>query len=369
MHVDARRYPLAAWLYGQRGFAYQISDGEQAVKTLNQATMQDVATRAGVSKSTVSHVINATRVVEEDTRQKVLQAIQELKYRPSAAARSLTTKRTGTVGVVISDSSNPFFGELLLSIEEVLRPQNYAVIICNTNETLEYEAHYLDLLLNQRVDGIIAAAVSQPWVELARAEVQHTPVVFVDRAFDNIDSFYVGVDNTAGAYLGTQHLVKCGYQKVGILAGLERLSTMRERLAGYWQALQDAGIHVNEEWIIRSQLSVEGGRQAMRSMLSLRDKPQAVLINNNLLALGALLVLGETEPDCTQNLGIVCFDDHPWSAVSNPPLTVVRQPTQKIGQVAAEMILSLINDRPVSQKRVILDCELVVRRSCRPSPA
>lgn len=335
------------------------------MKALNQATIQDVATRAGVSKSTVSHVINATRVVEEETRQKVLQAIQELRYRPSAAARSLTTKRTGTVGIVISDSSNPFFGELLLSIEEVLRPQNYATIICNTNETLEYEAHYLDLLLNQRVDGIIAAAMSQPWIELARAEVQHTPVVFVDRAFDNMDSFYVGVNNKAGATLGTQHLIGCGYRKIGILAGLRRLSTMRERLDGYCQALHGAGIQVNDQWIVPSQLTVEGGRQAMRAILNLPDKPEALFINNNLLALGALLEVGETNPDLTKELGIVCFDDHPWSAVTNPPLTVVRQPTQKIGQIAAEMILALINDRPVAEKRVILDCELVVRRSCR----
>ncbi len=334
------------------------------MKALNQATMQDVASRAGVSKSTVSHVINATRVVEEETRQKVLQAIQELRYRPSAAARSLTTKRTGTVGVVISDSSNPFFGELLLSIEEVLRPQNYAAIICNTNETLEYEAHYLDLLLNQRVDGVIAAAMSQPWIELARAEVQHTPVVFVDRAFDSMDSYYVGVDNKAGAYMGTQHLIGCGYRKIGILAGLERLSTMRERLDGYCQALQDAGIDINQEWIMPSLLTVEGGRQAMRSLLHRADRPEAVFINNNLLALGALREMGEMEPGCTKGLGIVCFDDHPWSEVSDPPLTVVRQPTQKIGQIAAEMILALINGQPVPQKRVILDCELVVRRSC-----
>ena len=214
---------------------------------MNQATIKDVAVRAGVSKTTVSHVINASRFVEEETRRKVLQAIAELHYRPSAAARSLTTKRTRTIGIVISDSSNPFFGDMLLRIEEVLRPQNYALIICNTNETLEYEAHYLDLLLNQRVDGIIAAATSQPWIELSKAETQHTPIVFVDRAFDNLDGYYVGVDNKYGAYIGTQHLIKCGYQKIGILAGLERLSTMRERTEGYRCALQDAGIPIHNE--------------------------------------------------------------------------------------------------------------------------
>ena len=167
---------------------------------MHQATIKDVAALAGVSKTTVSHVINETRFVEEDTRLKVLQAIDELQYRPNAAARSLTTKRTGTIGMLISDSSNPFFGEILLSVEEVLRPKDYALIICNTAETLEYEAHYLDLLLSQRVDGIIAAATSQSWIELSKAKVRHTPVVFVDRTFDNFDGFYVGVDNHAGAY-------------------------------------------------------------------------------------------------------------------------------------------------------------------------
>ena len=332
---------------------------------MNQATIHDVAVRAGVSKTTVSHVINATRFVEEETRQRVLQAIQELQYRPSAAARSLTTGRTGTVGIVVSDTSNPFFGELLLGVEEVLRPQNYALIICNTNETLEYEAHYLNLLLNQRVDGIITAATSQPWIELSKAEVQRTPVVFVDRTFDNPDSYYVGVDNKAGAYQGTQHLILCGYKRIGILAGLDRLSTMRERLDGYCQALQDAGLPVNNDWIIPSQLSVDGGRQAMRTLFGQVDVPEAVFINNNLLTLGALLEMRELGLECTKDIGIVSFDDHPWAAVSCPPLTVVRQPTRKLGQAAAEMILALINEHPVVERRVVLDCELIRRQSCR----
>jgi len=332
---------------------------------LNQPTIKDVAIQAGVSKTTVSHVINATRFVEEETRVKVLQAIKELNYRPSVAARSLTTKRTGIVGIVISDSSNPFFGELLLAIEEVLRPQNYALMICNTNETLEYESHYLDLLLNQRVDGIIAAATSQPWIELSKAEVQHTPVVFVDRVFDNLEGFFVGANNKGGAYQGTRYLAQCGYRKIGILAGLDRLSTMRERLDGFCQALQDSGLPVNEEWIIPSMLCVEGGRQAMRELFGQPDIPEAVFINNNLLALGALLEMQDLGLSCAEDIGIVCFDDHPWSAVSCPPLTVVRQPTRKIGEVSAEMILALINNQPVPEKHVILDCELIERQSCR----
>jgi LacI family transcriptional regulator len=311
-------------------------------------------------------VINGTRFVEDETRDKVLQAIQDLHYRPSAAARSLTTKRTGTVGIVISDSSNPFFGDLLLGVEEVLRPQNYALMICNTNETLAYEAHYLNLLLNQRVDGIIAAATSQPWIELSKAEEQSTPVVFVDRAFDHLDGFFVGVDNKAGAYQGTQLLIRRGYQKIGVLSGLDRLSTMRERLDGFCQALQDAGLPVNRQWMIPSPLSVDGGRQAMRALFSQPDCPDAVFINNNLLALGALLAIRDANTPCKNGIGMVCFDDHPWAAVSNPPLTVVQQPTREIGHVAANMILDRINGKEVVNKHVILDCKIIERQSCLP---
>ena len=154
-----------------------------------------------------SHYLSYIRfILEEDVvpratiKEKVLQAIDELQYWTNSTARRLTAKRNGTIGMRISDSSNPFFGEILFSFEDVLHPKDYALNICNTTETLGYEAHYLDLLLSQRVDGIIAVATSQPWIELSKAEVQHTPVVFADHAFDNFQSFYVGVDNRTGAY-------------------------------------------------------------------------------------------------------------------------------------------------------------------------
>jgi DNA-binding LacI/PurR family transcriptional regulator len=140
---------------------------------------------------------------------------------------------------------------------------------------------------------------------------------------------------------------------------------MRERLDGYCQALSDAGLPIKNEWIIRSNLSVEGGRQAMRELFCQSDSPEAVFINNNLLSLGALLEMRELDLDCPEDVGIVSFDDHPWAEVSSPPLTVVRQPTRKIGQVSAEMILALINNQPLSEKRVTLSCELVERQSCR----
>ncbi len=326
--------------------------------------MRDVAERARVSKTTVSHVINNTRFVEEETKQRVLQAIAELGYYPNAAARSLTTKRTGTIGVVISDATNLFFSEVMLGIEDVLLPENYGLIVCNTDEILEREAHYLELLLSQRVEGIIAAATSQRWAILAEAEVQHTPIVFVDRTFEGAKGPYVGVNNEQGAYLGTQHLIEHGHHQIGILAGFQRLSTMRERLAGFRQALQDYNISLPEEWVVTSILSIEAGRETTRQILSLSMRPTALFTNNNLLSLGALLAVKELGLHCPGDIALVGFDDHPWAAVSDPPLTVVRQPTRELGQIAAQMLLALINGEQPAESRVILECELIMRKSC-----
>lgn len=331
---------------------------------MRRPTINDVAKRAGVSKTTVSHVINNTRFVEEETRQRVLQAIAELGYRPSTVARSLTTNRTETIGVIVSDASNYFFGEVLLGIEDVLRPANYGLIVCNTAEILEREAHYLDLLLRQRVDGIIAAATSQRWDILAQAEVQHMPVVFMDRSFEDLNGPFVGVNNKRGAYLGVRHLIECGHRQIGILAGFQRLSTMRERLAGFRQALQEHDIPLPEKWVVTSPLSIEAGREAMRQILSLPERPTAVFLNNNLLSLGALLAIKELGLRCPEDIALVGFDDHPWAAVSGPPLTVVRQPAQQLGQVAAQMLLDLINGEQPPESRVILDCEVISRQSC-----
>ena len=332
----------------------------------SRPTISDVARRAFVSKTTVSHVLNGTRFVEDETKQRVLQAIAELGYRPSAAARSLTTKRTGTVGMVISDASNHFFSELLRGVDDVLGPKGYGLIVCNTDEVLERESHYLNLLLSQRVEGIIAAATSQKWAEIAQAEAKRTPIVFVDRAFEGMEGPYIGVDNRGGAYRGTHHLIEAGHRKIGIIAGFQRLSTMRERLAGFRLALAEEGVPLPEEWISTSPLSIEAGREATRRVLTLPERPTALFVSNNFLMLGALLVFKELGLRCPQEIAVMGFDDHPWAGVCSPPLSVVRQPSRRLGQLSAETLSTLIDGGTLTNRSITLDCELVLRQSCCP---
>jgi LacI family transcriptional regulator len=327
-------------------------------------TISDVAGLAGVSKATVSRVINSVGFVEAETKQRVMQAVMQLGYRPNNAARSLTTKRTRTIGMIISDASNLFFGDMLRGVEDTLQPQSYGLLVCNTDEVLERESHYFDLLLRHQVEGIIAAATSRLWDVLGKAELQHTPVIYVDRIFEGPERPYVGVNNQAGAYLGTCHLIACGYRDIGIVAGFQRLSTMRERLAGFHQAVMEHKIDVPDDWVVTCPLTIEAAQEAARRLLTLPTRPRAIFVNNNLLSLGALLAIKELGLRCPEDIALVGFDDHPWAAVADPPLTVVRQPARELGRVAAQALCKLINGEPLPEQQVLLDCTLVVRESC-----
>lgn len=331
----------------------------------HRTSIAQVAVRAGVSKTTVSHVINNTRLVSEPTKQRVLKAIADLDYRPSAAARSLTTKKSGVVGVIISDARNHFFGELLRGIEDGFGTAGYGLMVCDTDELLDRERVYLDLLLRQHVDGIIMAAASRDSAALNTARSYNLPVVFVDRRFRNIPGPLVGVDNEAGAYLGTSHLIEAGHRDIGLIAGFSRLSTMRERASGVRRALREFGLAARSKWIVSSPLSVEAGRAAVRRALSMSPRPTALFINNNLLTLGGLLALRDLRLRCPDDVGLVGFDDHPWASVSAPPLTVVAQPVHELGLAAARTLFEIMSGRDIGQD-VTLPCKLIVRESCCP---
>ncbi len=334
---------------------------------MKRININDIALKAGVSKATVSHVINNTRFVEDDTRQRVVKIIEETGFEPSSIARSLTTKSTQTIGVLVSDITNSFFGEILRGIEDILHPMNYSIVVCNTDEILEREDHYINILLRQRVDGIIAAATSDRWESLEKARRQHIPVVLLDRYYEGADFPFVGVNNFEGAYLGTRHLIDAGYREIGILSGFQRLTTMQERLAGFKHALNEYHIDLPDEWIVSSPLSMEAGREAAHKIFSLPHRPRALFLNNNFLSLGTLFAINDLKLRCPEDIAIVGFDDHSWAAVACSPLTVVSQPIRNLGQEAAKLLMDAINGKEVENRRVELECNLIIRDSCCPT--
>ena len=328
-----------------------------------KVTINDIANQAGVSKSTVSHVINNTRFVEETTRQKVLRIIQTTGYQPSLTARSLTTNRTETIGVILSDITSQFFIDVVRGIEEITRPACYSLIVCDTDESREDEDHYLSLLVRQRVDGIIAAAAHKNWDVFNLAAKTQIPIVFVDRKFEGMEGPFVGADNFKGAAEAARHLIERGHRRIGVISGPLDLSTMGERLAGFQQTLFSNGINLTDQHILKVPTRTEEGRLAAIQLLSLAERPTAIFTNNYFHTLGALLAIKELELKCPGEIALVGFDDHPWAAVSDPPLTVVRQPGKKMGQRAANILLGLINGETPPMENPLMQCELIIRKS------
>ena len=328
------------------------------------ATIQDVADRAGVSIATVSHVLNNTRFVSDETRAVVLEAIQELNYHPSAAARSLSSRKTQTVGMVISDITNIFFGRMIQGVLDVITPQDYNLILCTTGDIAAKEEEYFQLLFGRAVDGVIAAAASQKWSTFQLVETGQIPIVFIDRTFEGLKGPFVGVDNERGAYEANIHLVRNGHQRIGLVAGKAGMSSMEERFDGYKRALTESSIQFDPDLVVFGALTVDGGREAALRLLNRPDPPTAIFSNNNQLTLGVLLAFQEMNYNCPDDISLACFDDHPWSVVASPALTCVRQPDYEIGRVAANLLLEMLAGESIVADRVILSPELVVRQSC-----
>ena len=329
------------------------------------ANIREVAARAGVSIATVSHVFNGTRPVSDDVRQRVAQAAADLRYYPNYLARSLTTKKTGTVGMVVSDMSNPFFAELIHGVEKTLSARQYNLMICNTEDNPSKEEEYLRLLMAKRVDGIIATVASEQWATLQVAEVSAFPLVFVDLRVEGVLGPVVCGANEAGAYQGVSHLIADGHLSIGILAGMPGMSTMRDRLAGYRRALAEHSISYEQRLVRFSRLDVESAAQQMRALMAEVPRPTAVFLNNNLLALGAMFALQEIELSCPEDVALAAFDDVPWMRISDPPLTALRQPNYEMGAMAGQLLLQQLRGEPVPRTTITLQPDLVVRQSCR----
>ncbi len=344
------------------------------------ATIQDVAQLAGVSKATVSHVINDTRPVTPATRQVVLDAIAQLNYRPSAIARSLNTNVTHTIGVLVADITNPFFSGLVRGVERQLSLQGYNLIVCNTDEDPEQEARYLDLLLAKRVDGLIVAPSGAAQPLFQQFSAYNTPLVFVDRHPDKPYGPVIEIDNFAAGYEATKHLIRWGHRRIAILSRNPTLSTARGRISGYSKALQAHGLDVDETLIQVTGITLEAAVTNALRLLDRPDRPTAVVTTNHIMTLALLRALRERNLDCPTDISLVGFDDHPWASLFTPPLTVIRMSISDLSNAAVGTLLRAIECRTQGQggdlsaectPDVVLPAELVVRASCAPpaSPA
>jgi LacI family transcriptional regulator len=287
---------------------------------------------------------------------------------PNVLARQLLRGRTHTIALVVSDISNPFFTQIARGVEDVAQRNGYTVIFGNSDESAEKELQYLHALLGRRVDGLlIAAASNASRATLELLTQRGTPLVLIDRAIDGIAADLVIGDNAGGAQTLTQHLLKLGHRRIGLINGRRDVSTARDRQRGYEQALRESGIEPDAALIVESNYRRDGGYRAMRQLLALPAdrRPTAIFACNNFLAVGAVEALREAHMAAPDDLALVSFDDLELASALDPFLTVVAQPARSFGTIGAQFLFErLEGGAALAPRRVVLTPELIVRRSC-----
>ncbi len=328
------------------------------------ATMTQVAKVAGVSVSTVSHVLNGTRPVAPQTRELVMAAIEELGFTHKPVSRSLAAGSTVTIGVSMSLASSLYGQELIAGIEAESLRQGMQLLMSDTRDDPVREERVVANLLAHHVRGLILSP-TEGWERGAlRLLSEHSvPFVVVDRVQDlRIDQ--VGVENESGAASVVEHLLATGHERVGIIAGRPGLSTTTERVAGYRLAHRRRGLDVDERYIVDGDSTENGGRQAMSTLLQLDPRPTGVFIGNDTMTIGALRALRQAGLSIPGEMALVCFDDFPWADVFEPRLTTVAQPSFAIGARAVQLLTRRLQDPKAPAQTLRLGGEITHRDSC-----
>jgi DNA-binding LacI/PurR family transcriptional regulator len=328
---------------------------------VSKVTIRDVARLSGFSVSTVSHVINATRFVELETKEKILQAIEFLNYKPNILARSLKGKGTKTIGVIISDIRQGFFAEVIKSIESRANVRGFNVMLCDSEDSAEKEEFYIDILLRKGVDGIIFAPVdtSQLFEELRLSNLH---MVQIDRKLPDWPSDFVGIDNVKSAEIATYHLFDMGYQSVGFIGYGPKVYTMARRLEGYMKAVQSRG--KTDVSLTMENYNEEYMKESIKGWLRRNPSIDSVLCGNDDICSATLIVLEEMGVRVPSNFGIITFDDSRWFRFLSCPITSIRQPTTEIGKMAVDLLIDRIEGKLQGDYRdVLLETQLVMRKS------
>jgi LacI family transcriptional regulator len=325
--------------------------------------MRDVAERACVSVTTVSHVINETRPVSGELRERVLTAMGELGYQPNRLARSLRRGETHTIGMIVPDSVNPFFAEVARGVEDTSFEEGYSVILCNSDGDLDKELFYTDVLTEKQVDGILFVAAGVSTEHIRSLQTHHMPLVVVDREIPGVAVDSVLTDNARGGWLATRHLLDLGHRRIGCIMGPSDVTPSAERVVGYRQALEEADVPVDESLVLKGDFQYQSGYQAARALLSMDGPPTAIFACNDLMAIGAISAIVEMDRRVPEDLSVVGFDDVHLASFANPPLTTIVQPKYEMGALAATMLLERLDEPDLPPRRRLLDTRLFVRRS------
>lgn len=326
-------------------------------------TITDVAREAGVSVSTVSHVVNGTRFVKAETRDRVRAAIERLDYTPSSSAQSLKKNVTHTIGLIVTSSTNPYFAEVVARLEAELYAAGFNLMLCNSGRDIDKQRSYIRTLKGRRIDGLLVleSVLSEAYLELLAS--CSFPVVVLDADTPGLAS--VSDDSELGGYLATSHLIEQGHRAIGCIAGPEQHHQSRRRFRGFRRALDEAGLPLEPGWVHVGNMDIESGEAAVRRLCGGPQRPTALFAFNDFSALGAISQATRQGLQVPDDLSVIGYDDIEIARLFTPALTTVRQQAGTLCREASRLLISAIADKATSVEHLKVAPELVVRDSVR----
>lgn len=329
--------------------------------------IRKVAEMAGVSVATVSRALKSPDVVSPETRERVLAAVERSGYRPNMTAVQFRSQRTRNLVVLVPTVANTFFARVISGIQEAASRKGYAVLLCNTMADEQAERDYAAMVTNRQADGIIQLRAFYPFDE--QQSLDPLPMVNACEVMDDALCPRVHLDNRAAARVMTEHLVQLGHRRIGMIKGPRLSPLTRDRLRGYQEALEDAGIPPDEELLCPGDFSLASGYRAVASLLEHRQRPTAIFCENDEMAIGAIKRLKEAGLRIPEDISVAGFDDISFARYSDPPITTIAQPAEDFGREAVSLLVSMIEGNDVQRDaRRIMPFELVVRSSTGLAP-
>jgi LacI family transcriptional regulator len=328
------------------------------------ATMHDVAVRAGVSKSTVSHVLNGTRFVEPETEARVRQAIRELGYRPNLLARSLRRQETSTIGLIVPHIASPFWAELAYAVERTGSASGYGVLLGNSNWSTDQERDYVRMLLAKQLDGIVLALTRANDADLSDVIAAEVPVVVINEIPGGAPVSAVVVDDYRGGYMAGQYLARLGHRRAGCITSPSD-SKACLRAAGFRKAFADAGVLLPDAAFVTGDFEYASGATGIEELLQRDSQLTAVFTANDSMAMGVLKRLYRIQRRVPEDISVVGFDNISFTTAVTPEMTTVAQPIAEIGAEVIRLLIDQITHRSIGPQTVVLQPTLIERESCR----
>jgi LacI family transcriptional regulator len=323
--------------------------------------MRQVAELARVSPATVSRVLNGSARVREEHRGRVLKAVSEIDYRPNRLARNLRLQQAATIGVLVPDIENPHFSETVRIVEDATFRAGYRVLLCNTDETLAKQQAYAQVLADERVVGVIVASADSRGTGLKPLFDLGIAVVAFDRIVSDERADAVSCDNIGATRTATEHLIWLGHERIAYVAGRPDVETGAERLEGYMRAMRAARL---TPFAVNGNFRTEIAEREVTALLETAVLPTALVVGNNLMALGALRAIRQAGLSIPGEIAVVAVDDPVWAALIDPPLSVVAQPVTNMAETAIELLLERIERRRSEPVRITLPFDFRIRESC-----